>query len=147
MVGSAGISIALGAVARATSVKRSLALGLVVSIAFFRAICGVLPVTQFFINGFGWQMALILLSGVAASIPAARLSYIKEDRLSASTGRPCQAERKRCADHCAWQPRLYFAHYRLFCLWDRLLLAPTRQLYRRDAGLLPSGGQLVSGRG
>lgn len=85
-LGSAGISIALGAVARATSAeKRSLALGLVVSIGSFGQFA-VLPVTQFFINGFGWQMALILLSGVAASMLAACLVlHFKENRPSAST--------------------------------------------------------------
>ena len=70
-LGSAGMSIALGAVARATSAeKRSLALGLVVSIGSFGQFA-VLPVTQFFINGFGWQMALILIIRVAASMLAA----------------------------------------------------------------------------
>lgn len=85
-LGSAGMSIALGAVARATSAqKRSLALGLVVSIGSFGQFA-VLPVTQFFINGFGWQMALILLSGVAASMLAACLVlHFKEDRPSATT--------------------------------------------------------------
>ncbi|MGB1474127.1 MAG: MFS transporter, partial [Candidatus Puniceispirillaceae bacterium] len=85
-LGSAGMSIALGAVARATSAqKRSLALGLVVSIGSFGQFA-VLPVTQFFINGFGWQMALILLSGVAASMLAACLVlHFKEDRPSGST--------------------------------------------------------------
>ena len=85
-LGSAGMSIALGAVARATSAeKRSLALGLVVSIGSFGQFA-VLPVTQFFINGFGWQMALILLSGVAASMLAACLVlHFKEDRPGATT--------------------------------------------------------------
>ena len=85
-LGSAGMSIALGAVARATSAeKRSLALGLVVSIGSFGQFA-VLPVTQFFINGFGWQMALILLSGVAASMLAACLVlHFKEDRPNATT--------------------------------------------------------------
>ncbi len=72
-LGSAGISIALGAVARATSPeKRSLALGLVTSIGSFGQFA-VLPITQFFIDGFGWQIALLLLSGVATSMLAACL--------------------------------------------------------------------------
>ncbi len=72
-LGSAGISIALGAVARATSPeKRSLALGLVTSIGSFGQFA-VLPITQFFIDGFGWQIALMLLSGVATSMLAACL--------------------------------------------------------------------------
>ena len=72
-LGSAGISIALGAVARATSPeKQSLALGLVTSIGSFGQFA-VLPITQFFIDGFGWQIALMLLSGVATSMLAACL--------------------------------------------------------------------------
>ena len=72
-LGSAGISIALGAVARATAPeKRSLALGMVTSIGSFGQFA-VLPITQFFIDGFGWQIALMLLSGVAASMLAACL--------------------------------------------------------------------------
>jgi len=72
-LGSAGISIALGAVARATKPeKRTLALGLVTSIGSFGQFA-VLPVTQFFIDGFGWQIALLLLSGVATSMIAACL--------------------------------------------------------------------------
>ena len=78
-LGSAGISIALGAVARATAPeKRSLALGMVTSIGSFGQFA-VLPVTQFFIDGFGWQIALMLLSGVAASMLAACLVLHLQD--------------------------------------------------------------------
>ena len=78
-LGSAGISIALGAVARATAPeKRSLALGMVTSIGSFGQFA-VLPITQFFIDGFGWQIALMLLSGVAASMLAACLVLHLQD--------------------------------------------------------------------
>lgn len=79
-LGSAGISIALGAVARATAPeKRSLALGMVTSIGSFGQFA-VLPITQFFIDGFGWQIALMLLSGVAASMLAACLVLHLQDK-------------------------------------------------------------------
>ena len=78
-LGSAGISIALGAVARASAPeKRSLALGMVTSIGSFGQFA-VLPITQFFIDGFGWQIALMLLSGVAASMLAACLVLHLQD--------------------------------------------------------------------
>ena len=78
-LGSAGISIALGAVARATAPeKRSLALGMVTSFGSFGQFA-VLPITQFFIDGFGWQIALMLLSGVAASMLAACLVLHLQD--------------------------------------------------------------------
>ena len=78
-LGSAGISIALGAVARATAPeKRSLALGMVTSIGSFGQFA-VLPITQFFIDGFGWQIALMLLSGVTASMLAACLVLHLQD--------------------------------------------------------------------
>ncbi len=78
-LGSAGISIALGAVARATKPEnRSLALGLVTSIGSFGQFA-ILPITQSFIGGFGWQIALMLLSGVAASMLAACLVLHLQD--------------------------------------------------------------------
>ena len=79
-LGSAGISIALGAVARVTAPeKRSLALGMVTSIGSFGQFA-VLPITQFFIDGLGWQIALMLLSGVAASMLAACLVLHLQDK-------------------------------------------------------------------
>ena len=79
-LGSAGISIALGAVARASAPeKRSLALGMVTSIGSFGQFA-VLPITQFFINGFGWQIALMLLSGGAASMLSACLVLHLQDK-------------------------------------------------------------------
>ena len=79
-LGSGGISIALGAVARASAPeKRSLALGMVTSIGSFGQFA-VLPITQFFIDGFGWQIALMLLSGVAASMLAACLVLHLQDK-------------------------------------------------------------------
>lgn len=69
-LGAAGISIALGAVGKAVSdEKRSLALGLVTSIGSFGQFA-MLPVTQLLMEGYGWQMALILLSVVTSSMLA-----------------------------------------------------------------------------
>ncbi len=84
-LGSAGISIALGAVARAVSpAKRSLALGLVTSMGSFGQFA-VLPVTQFFIDGVGWQMALILLSGLTASMLASCLVMYQIDKQNSAS--------------------------------------------------------------
>ena len=78
-LGSAGVSIALGAVARAVAPeKRSLALGLVTSIGSFGQFA-ILPITQIFIDGYGWQVSLLLLSGLSASMIASCLLLAREE--------------------------------------------------------------------
>jgi MFS family permease len=80
-LGSAGVSIALGAVARAVAPeKRSLALGMVTSIGSFGQFA-VLPVTQIFINGYGWQVSLLLLSGLSASMLASCLLMARDEKV------------------------------------------------------------------
>jgi predicted MFS family arabinose efflux permease len=72
-MGSAGISIAIGAVARAVPPKkRSLALGMVTSFGSFGQFA-LLPITQMLIGGHGWQMALIILSVLTGSMVAVAL--------------------------------------------------------------------------
>ena len=79
-LGSAGVSIALGAVARAVAPeKRSLALGLVTSIGSFGQFA-ILPITQIFIDGYGWQVSLLLLSGLSASMLASCLLLARDER-------------------------------------------------------------------
>ena len=69
-MGSAGISIAIGAVARAVPPeKRSLAFGMVTSFGSFGQFA-LLPVTQLLIGGYGWQMALIILSVLTGAMVA-----------------------------------------------------------------------------
>ena len=81
-LGSAGVSIALGAVARAVAPeKRSLALGMVTSIGSFGQFA-VLPVTQIFIDGYGWQVSLLLLSGLSASMLASCLLMARDEKVS-----------------------------------------------------------------
>ncbi len=78
-LGSAGVSIALGAVARAViPEKRSLALGLVTSIGSFGQFA-ILPITQIFIDGYGWQVSLLLLSGLSASMLASCLLLARDE--------------------------------------------------------------------
>ena len=78
-LGSAGVSIALGAVARAvTPEKRSLALGMVTSIGSFGQFA-ILPITQIFIDGYGWQVSLLLLSGLSASMLASCLLLARDE--------------------------------------------------------------------
>ena len=78
-LGSAGVSIALGAVARAVAPeKRSLALGLVTSIGSFGQFA-ILPITQIFIDGYGWQVSLLLLSGLSASMIASCLLLARDE--------------------------------------------------------------------
>lgn len=61
-MGSAGLSVALGAVARAAPPeKRSIAMGLVTSFGSFGQFA-LLPLTQIWISGFGWQGAMLILS-------------------------------------------------------------------------------------
>ena len=80
-LGSAGVSIALGAVARAVAPeKRSLALGMVTSIGSFGQFA-VLPVTQIFIDGYGWQVSLLLLSGLSASMLASCLIMARDEKV------------------------------------------------------------------
>ena len=78
-MGSAGISIAIGAVARAVPPKkRSLALGMVTSFGSFGQFA-LLPVTQMLIGGHGWQMALIILSVLTGSMVAVALG-LRDDK-------------------------------------------------------------------
>ena len=78
-LGSAGVSIALGAVARAVAPeKRSLALGMVTSIGSFGQFA-ILPITQIFIDGYGWQVSLLLLSGLSASMLASCLLLARDE--------------------------------------------------------------------
>ena len=80
-LGSAGVSIALGAVARAVAPeKRSLALGMVTSIGSFGQFA-VLPVTQIFIDGYGWQVSLLFLSGLSASMLASCLLMARDEKV------------------------------------------------------------------
>jgi predicted MFS family arabinose efflux permease len=72
-IGSAGISIAVGAVARAAPpAKRSLAMGLVTSFGSFGQFA-LVPVTQIFMTEHGWQFALVMLSALSASMIAVSL--------------------------------------------------------------------------
>ena len=72
-LGSAGISIAIGAVARsAPPEKRSLAIGLVTSFGSFGQFL-LVPVTQILMVAGGWQFALLMLSIIMASMVAAAL--------------------------------------------------------------------------
>ncbi len=72
-MGSAGISIAIGAVARAVPAeKRSLAFGMVTSFGSFGQFA-LLPITQLLIGGYGWQMALIVLSVLMGAMMAVSL--------------------------------------------------------------------------
>ena len=72
-LGSAGISIAIGAVARAAPPKkRSLAIGLVTSFGSFGQFV-LVPVTQILMVQGGWQFALLMLSVIMASMVAMAL--------------------------------------------------------------------------
>ena len=69
-LGSAGISIAIGAVARAAPPeKRSLAMGLVTSFGSFGQFA-LVPLTQILMVTGGWQFALLILSVIMASMVA-----------------------------------------------------------------------------
>jgi len=69
-LGSAGISIAIGAVARAAPPeKRSIAMGLVTSFGSFGQFA-LVPVTQILMVTGGWQFALLMLSVIMATMVA-----------------------------------------------------------------------------
>ena len=72
-LGSAGISIAIGAVGRVVPPeRRSIAFGLVTSFGSFGQFA-LLPVTQMLIGDHGWQMALLILSFLTAAMMAMAL--------------------------------------------------------------------------
>jgi len=72
-LGSAGISIAIGAVGRVVPPeRRSIAFGLVTSFGSFGQFA-LLPVTQILIGEHGWQMALLILSFLTAAMMAMTL--------------------------------------------------------------------------
>ncbi len=67
-LGAAGISIALGAVARSCpKEKRSLALGMVISFGSFGQFI-LIPFTQYFINAVGWHESLVILAIITCSM-------------------------------------------------------------------------------
>ena len=69
-LGSAGISIAVGAVARAAPPeKRSLAMGLVTSFGSFGQFA-LVPAAQIFMTQHGWQFAIVMMSAIVASMVA-----------------------------------------------------------------------------
>ena len=83
-LGSAGISIAIGAVARAAPPeKRSLALGLVTSFGSFGQFA-LVPLTQILMVTGGWQFALLMLSVIMASMVAVAMGL----RTPAGSARP-----------------------------------------------------------
>jgi len=85
-LGSAGISIAIGAVARAAPPeKRSLAMGLVTSFGSFGQFA-LVPVTQIFMVQGGWQFALLMLSVIMASMVAVAMGL----RTPAGSARPIE---------------------------------------------------------
>ena len=85
-LGSAGISIAIGAVARAAPPeKRSLAMGLVTSFGSFGQFA-LVPVTQFLMVQGGWQFALLMLSVIMASMVAVAMGL----RTPAGSARPIE---------------------------------------------------------
>jgi predicted MFS family arabinose efflux permease len=72
-LGSAGISIAIGAVGRVVPPgRRSLAFGLVTSFGSFGQFA-LLPVTQMLMSEHGWQSALLILSFLTAAMMAVAL--------------------------------------------------------------------------
>ena len=85
-LGSAGISIAVGAVARAAPPeKRSLAMGLVTSFGSFGQFA-LVPVAQIMMNEHGWQFAIVILSAIVASMVAVTLGM----RVPAGGTRPLE---------------------------------------------------------
>ena len=85
-LGSAGISIAIGAVARAAPPeKRSIAMGLVTSFGSFGQFA-LVPVTQILMVTGGWQFALLMLSVIMASMVAMAMGL----RTPAGSARPIE---------------------------------------------------------
>ena len=69
-LGGAGMSVALGAVARATpAAQRPLALGLITSFGSFGQFLMV-PLAQYFILAYGWQIAIYSLCAIASLLVA-----------------------------------------------------------------------------
>ena len=121
-----------GAVARATSGKKIAGAGSGCQYWLFRAICGVAGNTIFHQRlWLGDGAYPVIRRPDAGSLSGSAFQRRKADSFHADL----QAERKKCADHCAWQPRLYFAHYRLFCRDLIVFIGTHLPTYLRDAGL------------
>ena len=87
-LGSAGISIAIGAVARAAPPeKRSLAMGLVTSFGSFGQFA-LVPITQILMVNGGWQFALVMLSAIMASMVAVAIGLRTAAGSARSVGGP-----------------------------------------------------------
>ena len=85
-LGSAGISIAVGAVARAAPPeKRSLAMGLITSFGSFGQFA-LVSLAQILMNENGWQFALVVLSAIVASM----ITFSLGMRVPAGNGRPLE---------------------------------------------------------
>ena len=84
-LGSAGISIAIGAVGRVVPPgRRSIAFGLVTSFGSFGQFA-LLPVTQMMIGTYGWQQALVILSFLMAAMTAMALG-MRTDQQAKTAG-------------------------------------------------------------
>ena len=136
-LGSAGISIAIGAVARAAPPeKRSLAMGLVTSFGSFGQFA-LVPVTQFLMVQGGWQFALLMLSVIMASMVAVAMGL----RTPASSA--CQIEGPILTIGATLQQAVNSRDYILLtvgffvCGLQLVFITTHLPTYLHDAGLSP----------
>ncbi|MBL6597174.1 MAG: MFS transporter [Candidatus Puniceispirillum sp.] len=137
-LGSAGISIAIGAVARAAPPeKRSLAMGLVTSFGSFGQFA-LVPVTQILMVTGGWQFALLMLSVIMASMVAVAMGL----RTPAGSARPIEGPDLTIG--AALQQAVRSRDYILLtvgffvCGLQRVFITTHLPTYLQDAGLSPN---------
>jgi len=137
-LGSAGISIAIGAVARAAPPeKRSLAMGLVTSFGSFGQFA-LVPVTQILMVTGGWQFALLMLSVIMASMVAVAMGL----RTPAGSARPIEGPELTIG--AALQQAVRSRDYILLtvgffvCGLQLVFITTHLPTYLQDAGLSPN---------
>ena len=137
-LGSAGISIAIGAVARAAPPeKRSLAMGLVTSFGSFGQFA-LVPVTQILMVTGGWQFALLMLSVIMASMVAVAIGL----RTPAGSARPIEGPDLTIGE--ALQQAVRSRDYILLtvgffvCGLQLVFITTHLPTYLQDAGLSPN---------
>jgi predicted MFS family arabinose efflux permease len=136
-MGSAGISIAIGAVARTVPPeKRSLAFGMVTSFGSFGQFA-LLPITQLLMGGYGWQMALVMLSVLTSSMVA--VAFAMRTGSPGTTTAAIAAQTTGAALRAAVHSRDYLLLTTGFFVCGLQLVFITTHLpvYLDDAGIAP----------
>ena len=139
---SAGMSVALGAVAKvAPKEKTGIALGLVTAIGSFGQFM-MLPFSQALLSNFGWQIAYIVLAGCVAVVTIFSLGLRVPKGQRASTADLANATNAKQALSTAFKDRNYLLLTTGFfvCGLHVAFIATHLPTYITDIGLTPTTG-------